>query len=165
MNAKFHEIETEIAAMLDVPDEELNDEQRTAMAVYLDELAGQEAEKVDRFCQFLRLETSRVAALKEEAQRLASRAKSIEGRLAWLRAHYLKVMRENGLRKVSGKVYTASVRESQSVYVENEKLVPESFRLRWEESRIDRVAIRNALKAGQTVPGCSLMPSYSLQTR
>ena len=45
----FADIQTEIAAMLDIPDEELTDEQRQVMEDYLDELGVAEAAKVDGF--------------------------------------------------------------------------------------------------------------------
>ena len=48
----FSDIQDEISSMLSIPDEELTDDQRAAMAAYLDELAGQEADKVDAFGSF-----------------------------------------------------------------------------------------------------------------
>ena len=60
----FDDIQTEIAAMLDIPDEELTDEQRQVMEDYLDELGVAEAAKVDGFAQFIRLETASAEAMK-----------------------------------------------------------------------------------------------------
>lgn len=55
----FSEIQEEIQNMLEISDEELNDEQKAAMDAYLDELATQEAAKVDGFAQYIKLETAR----------------------------------------------------------------------------------------------------------
>ena len=77
----FADIQAEIAAMLDIPDEELTDEQRQVMEDYLDELGVAEAAKVDGFAQFIRLETASAEAMKEESKRLAAKAKTKENRV------------------------------------------------------------------------------------
>ncbi len=45
----FAEIQEEIRNMLDIPDEELDEDQNAAMDEYLNELAKQESEKIDSF--------------------------------------------------------------------------------------------------------------------
>jgi len=70
----FSDICDEISSMLSIPDEDLTDEQRAAMSAYLDDLAGQEADKVDAFGSFIRVESARAEACKKEAQRLANKA-------------------------------------------------------------------------------------------
>lgn len=83
----FNEIQQEIAGMLSVPDEELTPEQREAMDAYMDELAKVEADKVDGFGQFLKIQSTLAEACKEEARRLAAKARTAESRLAWLKEH------------------------------------------------------------------------------
>ena len=68
----FNEIQQELAGMLSIPDEELTPEQREAMDAYMDELAKLEADKVDGFGQFLKIQSALAEACKEEARRLAS---------------------------------------------------------------------------------------------
>ena len=63
----FNEIQQEIAGMLSIPDEELTPEQREAMDAYMDELAKLEADKVDGFGQFLKIQSTLAEACKEEA--------------------------------------------------------------------------------------------------
>ena len=72
---------------------------------------------------------------------------------------------QHGLRKISGNVYTASVRESQAVAIEDQAAIPAEFWKVKEERSVDKVMVKNHIKAGQVVPGCSLIPTYSLQTR
>lgn len=162
----FEEIQAEIAAMLSIPDEELNDAQRSAMDAYLDQLALQEAAKVDAFAQFLKIQTATADACKKEALRLTSKAKTAENRIAWLKAKYLDIMQANGLKKVQGNAYTLSVRESETVAIPlNVSALPEVFIRRKETSEADKSIIKEALKAGLEVPGCELRKSYSLQIR
>ena len=74
-------------------------------------------------------------------------------------------MQQHGVRKISGKVYTASVRESQAVAIENQAVIPAEFWKIKEERSVDKVMVKNSIKAGIEVPGCSLIPTYSLLTR
>lgn len=161
----FDHIEEELSAMLSIPEEELTEEQKLKLEAYLDELGQQEADKIDRFCQFVRIETERAEAIKAESERLARKAQTAQNRLDYIRARYLTIMQQHGLRKVSGKVYTASVRESQAVAIEDQNAIPAEFWKIKEERTPDKMMIKNCIKAGQVVPGCSLIPTYSLQTR
>lgn len=161
----FAAIQEEISAMLSVPDEELTDEQRAAMDAYLNELAGQEASKVDAFGQFLRLETARAKAIREEAQRLACRARSAENRLGWLRSKYLDTMQAVGLRKVSGSAYTLTIRETDAVEVTDPSALPDLYVRRKEIVEPDKAVLRESLKAGVDVPGARLVKTQSLQVR
>lgn len=161
----FDHIEEELSAMLSIPDEELTEEQKLDLEQYLDELAGQEADKIDRFCQFIRIETEHAEAIKAESKRLARKAQTAESRIDYIKNRYLSIMQQHGVRKISGKVYTASVRESQAVAIENQAVIPAEFWKIKEERSVDKVMVKNSIKAGIEVPGCSLVPTYSLLTR
>ena len=162
----FNDIQQEIAAMLSVPDEDLTPEQREAMDAYMDELAKLEADKVDGFGQFLKIQSALAEACKEEARRLAAKARAAESRLAWLKEHYTIVLRENGLKKVSGNAYTINVRESEAIAVtaQTEDL-PELYRRTKTTMEPDKAPIKEALKGGLRIPGCALVKTYSLQVR
>lgn len=162
----FAEIQTEIAAMLDIPDEELSDEQRQVMEDYLEELGVAEAAKVDGFAQFIRLETASAEAMKEESKRLAAKAKTKENRVAYLKGRYMDTMQEHDLKKVAGNSYTLSVRASESVSVTAmvDSLPPE-YVCEKVSREPDKTAIKTDLKAGKTIPGCELATTYSLQIR
>ena len=82
----FEHIEEELSAMLSIPDDELTDEQRMDLEAYLDELVQQEADKIDRFCQFIRIETERAEAIKEESRRLARKAQTAQSRIDYIKA-------------------------------------------------------------------------------
>lgn len=160
---KFTDILDEISMMLDTPDEELSDEQRALMDKYLDELASQEADKVDAIGQFFRLETSRAEALKSEADRLAARARSAKNRIDFMRARYLQAMQKSGLKKVRGSVYTMSIRASDVVQINDVEKLPEGFITTHMTISPNKLLIKDALKHGQDVPGAEMTTSYSLR--
>lgn len=161
----FDHIEEELSAILAIPEEELTEEQKLKLEQYLDELAGQEEDKIDRLCRFVRIETERAEAIKEESRRLARKAQTAQSRIDYIKSRYLNVMQQHGVRKISGKVYTASVRESQAVAIENQAVIPAEFWKIKEERSVDKVMVKNSIKVGIEVPGCSLIPTYSLLTR
>lgn len=160
----FDQIQQEIEDMLVLPHEDLTDEQRAALDSYLSELADMEAGKVDAFGQFLKMQSTRVEACKHEAQRLAAKARATESNIAKLKRHYLEVMRQRGLKKVSGNAYTISVGELDvvSVSIDAAKL-PDLFIRRTVSIQPDKPVIKEALKAGVEIEGCSLEKSHFLR--
>lgn len=164
-NTSFENIQEEIASMLSIDDGDLSESQRLALDAYLDELAEQEAGKVDSFARFITLQTATAEACKAEAARLAKKAKTIEGRVGWLKEKYLEIMNRHNLKKITGKAYTLSARPAEKVLVEDmaalEKL-PAFVRTRTTVEP-DKGMIREALKAGQKIPGCSLIQTWSLR--
>ena len=162
---KFSDICDEISSMLSIPDDDLTDDQRAAMAAYLDELAGQEADKVDAFGSFIRVESARAEACKKESQRLANKAKTAEGRISYLKHMYLCTMQSNGLKKVQGSAYTLSIREADSVDVTDVAALPDMYIRRKESVEPDKTVLKEALKGGLEIPGAMLVKTSSLQIR
>lgn len=166
--ATFEGIQEEISSMLSIPDEELTDEQRAAMAEYIAELGEQEAAKVDSFAQFIRLETARADAMMEESKRLAVRAKTVNNRLDYLRGLYAGIMLEHGLKKVKGGAYEITLAKSERVEATaNVADLPLEFvKVKVEETREpDKTAIKSAIKEGRDIPGCSIKTIYRVQVR
>ncbi|MBQ9407430.1 MAG: siphovirus Gp157 family protein [Desulfovibrio sp.] len=162
----FEQIQFEIANMLDVPDEELDEEQRKEMNEYLDMLASQEANKVDGFAAFIKEETARVTFLKDESRRLADKAKIAERRMAFLKSRYLQIMQEHGLQRIKGNIYTLSIRRSQSVEVDNVETLDDFYcRIVPARREADKKIIGEYLKGGGNLDGCRLVESNSLQIR
>ena len=160
----FEEIQEEIRNMLDVPDDELDDKHKALMDAYLDELGQQEADKVDSFAQFLKLEAERARLYRDESQRLAAKARTAERRIDYLKEKYLGIMKAHDLKKVKGNIYALSVRKSESVDAPDVWKIPEEY---WRKSdpEPDKKAIKTALDEGKEVPGARLVVKESLQIR
>lgn len=161
----LYSIEQEIAAMLELADEDLTPEQQSAMDQYLNDLAGQEADKVDAFAGFIREQAARAEFLKAEAQRIAAKGRAIERKIDGLKSHYLRIMQAHGLSRVAGATYTLSTRKSSRVDVPDVAALPDAYKVTKTEVSPDRKAIAAALKAGEAVPGASLVEGFSLQIR
>lgn len=163
--ATFEQIQEEISAMLSIPDEDLTDRQWAAMEAYLNDLGSQEADKVDAFGSFVRVESARADACKRESQRLAAKAKTAEGRISYLKHMYLCTMQSAGVKKVNGSAYSLSIRESDSVDVTDLSALPELYVRRKESIEPDKAVLREALKGGMEIPGAALVKTQSLQVR
>ena len=159
----FMQIQDEVRAMLDIDESELTDEQKETLCAYLDELGDQEQAKVDAFALFVRIETARAEALKAEAARLASKARTAANRIAFLKSRYLDAMQRNGLQNVRGQVYALSVRATDVVTITNEVMLPKRFVVEKTTIMPDKMAIKDALKKGEDIPGAILDKSYSLR--
>lgn len=162
----FDQIQTEIASMLSIPDDELDNAQKQAMQEYLDELATQESSKVDGFAQFVKLETARAKAMQEEADRLRQKAQTALNRIGWIKSHYLGVLESYGLHKVRGNAYTISAQERQSVAIACDVDSLPSVLVRTKTTKEpDKQAIKAALEAGEKIDGCSLVKTRHLAIR
>ena len=100
-----------------------------------------------------------------EAKRLAARAKAAENRINYLKMRYLQIMQQHGLKKIAGKVYTLSVRETPVVQIDDEKLLPEQYMTEKVTASPNKQLLKDALKSGVAIPGARLATSYSLQAR
>ena len=160
----FAQIQEEIANMLDVPDDELDENQKLAMDLYLNELGLQEAEKVDGFAQFIKLETERAKNYRDESQRLAAKARTAENRIKYLKEKYLAIMQAHNLKKVKGEIYTLSTRKSESIDVPDVFELPEDY-WRQRDPEPNKDAIKAALKEGKIVPGAFVVTKESLAIR
>lgn len=158
----FSAIENEISNMLDIPDEQLTDEQRAAWDAYMTELGKQEADKIDNFALFVRIESAHAEALRTEAQRLSSRARTAENRIAYLKKCYTDTLKAAGLQCVNGSVYRLSIRSTDVVRITDDAILPAEYVRTKTTTEPDKVALKSALKEGQAIPGAELEKSYSL---
>ena len=162
----FEEIQHEIASLLEVSESGMTPEQLAVMDEYLDELATAEASKVDAFAGFARAELARMEFYKDEAKRLSAKAKAAENRIGYLKSRYTEIMQANGLTKVNGNAYTLSLRSSEVVSVTALiDQLPAVFVREKVTKEPNKVAIKEALQAGEVIPGCELTTSTTLQIR
>lgn len=160
----FNEILEEIDNILSVPDDQLTEEQKAAFEDYANELAEQEAEKIDAFVQFIRSRQAKIDYLKEEARNFANAARAIEAKLERLKDHYQYVMQSHGVKKVSGKVWSASIRATPVAEVDEAKLPEQWWNVKTTRTPA-KADILRALKRGEEVPGATITHSYSLLTK
>lgn len=124
-------------------------------------------EKLVNIACFIKNLDAEAEAIKNEKQKLAQRQKSCENKAEWLRKYidgYLKsVVAEDKINKFKLNDARAQIgyRKSQSVNISDESKIDESYKIP-QPSKIDKTAIKDAIKAGKEVAGAELVTNMNL---
>ena len=164
----FSDIEHEIQNVMDAIDAasgDLDENEKLAYEEYLDELAQAESDKVDNFGFVLKALTDRAKNRRELAAQISAKARADEAAIERLKAYYLASMREHGLTKVKGEVFSLSRRSCASVAIDNMAAIPAEYKATEVIESPDKRRIADALKAGEEIPGAHLEWNDSLQVR
>jgi hypothetical protein len=74
-------------------------------------------------------------------------------------------MEDMGVQKITTPLISVSFRKSESVEVEDEKLIPMEYKVRKEEWKVDKTKIKEAIKSGAVVLGASISSNNNLQIK
>lgn len=120
----------------------------------------QRNEKIENIGLFIKNLEADAKAIREEEKALASRRKTCENKAESLK-QYLQFCLHG--EKFQSPRLAVSFRKSQKVDVDENRLaeIPEQY-LRHKDPEVDKTAVKEALKAGETVPGCTLVDNVSM---
>ena len=129
------------------------------LAAY-DQLRMDRDQKVENIGLYIKNLEADAAAIKAEAKNLTARAKAAENKAEHLR-NYMQFCL-NGQKFQSPRL-SVSFRRSQKVEVDQNRLfeIPEDY-LRYKDPEDDKKRVSEALKAGEDIPGCTLVDSVSM---
>lgn len=97
-----------------------------------------------------------VTGIKERIDQLRSRAERLSARAAAKREAVLSAMIETGRKKIEAPDCTVSIRSTPaSVVITDETAIPDSY-LKPQPPKVDKAALRDALKQGASIPGAML---------
>lgn len=158
----LHALEAELYAAHEAISEALErgEEPSPQALATVNEYALAAAEKRDSCAAVLRRLDAEVEYTDAEIQRLTALKRAREANAARLRAMILAVMREHGVEKIRGNTTTFSVVQNPPSVEVDDTLgaLPQEFvRVIPAREEPDKVKIREALKAGQQVPGAWLV--------
>ena len=130
----------------------------------LSELDEEWETKAENLAKLIKSFDVDVKGLKEEEQRLASRRKSLENRIAGLKTYIEDNMKAVGKDKIKGKVFTLAIQNNPpSVEIVDDCMIPEKYFVVKKE--IAKKEILNDLKQGIEVPGAQMNQTASLRIR
>lgn len=176
---KFYELAEQyntVRAMLDsgvaLTEDAQDYDYEQALRDTLDGIGGELEDKAADIAVIIKEMNAEAAALREEELNLAERRKAKENRVKWLTQYLADNMQAAGLAKVDRPRATLSFRKSKAVRIDDE----EGFILWAEKSEqrrfflnvkttVDKTAVRDALKAGEELPGAVLEERQSLQIK
>ena len=139
---------------------DLTDEQLKEALVALEE---SKVEKCGNAICYLNMLKHGIEEMKAEEKRIATMRKSLEGRAKNLESAFAYVLKNMGDKEVITKYGVMKVRKNPpSVVIDDLSKVPTKFQHQKIEVTLDKVAIKNAIKAGEEVAGCHIEQSEKL---
>jgi methyl coenzyme M reductase subunit C-like uncharacterized protein (methanogenesis marker protein 7) len=133
---------------------------------YLADLAVQEERKAAAICAVLRRMGSSADAIDAEIAYLSQRKASIKNAELRLREYVKSVMAGKGIQKIKSDTGTLFIRENERVIINGN---PQDLPSEFVQQRIDyvpnKVAIKDAIKAGREIKGVTIEKNYTLGTR
>ena len=141
-------------------DGDLTDEQLKEALVALEE---SKVEKCGNAICYLNMLKHGIEDMKAEEKRINTMRKSLESRAKNLENAFAYVLKNMGDREIITKYGVMKVRKNPpAVVVDDLSKVPTKFQHQKIEVTLDKVAIKNAIKAGEEVAGCHIEQSEKL---
>ncbi len=128
----------------------------------LDGLVGDFEAKAIAVAKFARNLEAEADAISDAIKAMHERASATANRAGILRKYLMDSMVATGIRKVACPYFVVSVHNNPpAVIIEDEDRIPQRFWVRPSPPpmRIDKVALKNAIKAGEKVPGAHIESS------
>ena len=134
---------------MDLPIEAVNDT--------LEALAGELEDKAINVAKFLCNMEAIAEAIKAAEEAMAKRRKALENRVKWMKDYLKSNMEHTGISKIECPYFKLSVQNNPAaVNIIDEEAVPVQFKVQVITWKIDKPAIKVAIKKGEAVPGAIL---------
>lgn len=162
---KLFDIDERLAACVKLDESRVVDTE-SGEIIDLEAIAALEMERDKKLenlgCWYKNL-LSDAEALKAQKNAFAEREKAAKAKAESLRGFLGRYL--NGKKFETAKV-AMSFRKSEAVEFDAKCIgdVPEEF-LKFKDPELDKIAVKKAIKAGETVPGCELVQRQNLQIK
>lgn len=114
------------------------------------------AKKMEGYCKLILWYDTQILAAKEETERLRKLIRRAERSQGWLKGAMIDVMAGLDKPKVSAGTFTVGTRKSTAVNIIDESAIPARYASEVVTVKIDKTAIKDAIKNGEEVPGAQL---------
>lgn len=117
-------------------------------------------EKAAALAVAIRLAKGYAESLKKYKQDIADRQKSAENQIARLEEYLTSEMDRAGVKRLDTVEARVTLKNSEAVEIEDDELVPMEYKkIKWE---VSKKAIKDAIKAGETVDGARMVTHRSV---
>ena len=158
---KLYELAQNYAQLMEMAEEMESD----ALVDTLEALQDAIEDKAENIAKLIKNLEADAKIIKEEEKRLAERRQSIEKKIDRLKQYLQEQLEVAGLQRVKRPTITVAIQNNPpSVKVVDEKLIPSEFMIP-QPAQIDKKAILERLKNGETVPGCELKQTKGVRIR
>jgi hypothetical protein len=143
---------------MDLPIEAVNDT--------LEALGGELEDKAINVAKFFRNMEATAAAIKSAEADMAKRRKALENRVQWLKNYIKENMEFCGISDIECPHFKLSVQKNPAVVnILDENAIPAQFKEEVISWKIDKNAIKDAIKAGNIVPGTEMVSGTRLAVK
>lgn len=122
-------------------------------------------QKMESYCKAIKQYEADIEAFKSEIERLKARKDSADKAIERMKSAMVNAMTTFGLSKVEAGTFKIGTRKSQSLEVLDESLVPSKFKNKVITVKVDKNAIKDAMKAGEEVNGVKLNDNLSISIK
>ncbi len=165
-NMTLYEISSDYLQALDLFTDPEADIPLEAALDTLEGIEGQLQEKAVNVAKFMQNLDATAKAIKEAEQQMARRRKAIENRARWIKDYLKANMEAAGITKIESPWFNLSIQKNPpSVDVVDETALPDDYKTEVVTVKIDKAAIKEALKEGEEVPGAVLRQGTRLAVR
>ncbi len=129
-------------------------------------LEGEIEDKADGYAKVITQLNADATAIKAEEDRLYRRRTTIENRIKNMKLRLQEMMEITGKKKIKTELFSFGIQKNPaSVVIDDEKMIPGEFLIP-QAPKIDKTAIKDALKAGVDMAGIAhLEQTQSLRIR
>ena len=121
-------------------------------------------EKVESYCKVIKQCQSDIELFKSEIDRLTARKKTAENGVERMKNALLLFMQQTGQDKVKAGTFAVSTATTQAVNITDENAIPCVYLVE-QPPKIDKLAIKKALKDGENVTGAELINNTGVRIR
>ena len=131
----------------------------------LDSISEEIELKAVNIAKLIKSIESDIAGVKAEKDRLAAKEKSMSNKVKNLKEYLYSAMKLTGKEKIKTDLFSFNIQKNPaSVNVVSDTDIPEEFLVEMPK-QINKKAILEKLKSGETVPGCELQQTTSLRIK
>lgn len=119
--------------------------------------------KGDGIIKFIRNEEASLKVIDEEIKRLQALKKSKNTKIRNMKSYLMHCMRLMGMKKIEGNLGRISIRKNPpSLEIVDGTIIPQEYMIKEVIINLDKNKVKEMLKNGETVPGCTLSQGESL---
>lgn len=158
--ATLYELTAQANALYEMLQNDEIDEQ-----TFNDTLEAMEADvKVENYCKVIKQFQADAEMFKTEIDRLTARKKAAENAIERMKGALLMFLQGSGQEKVKTGLFSVSTAKTQAVCITDENAIPCKYLVE-QPPKIDKMSIKDALKAGEEVNGAALVVNVGVRIR
>ncbi len=139
-----------------IDQEEMSEEDKKEVEKELTELLQKKSQNLIGYIRNIELT---IEAMKNEEKRISEQRKILESRLTKFKEYVKECMEQNGFTKIETQLGALSIAKNPiSVEIYDETQIPDEYKTKVIEIKVDKTAIKKALKeTGEIIPGTRII--------